>query len=129
MIPKELLDIMKLAEIRMKHLHAWWWYGFYRWPKTFIDGIINEIEEVKVEFEQDKRVLLEDELGDVFWNYICLLESLEFEWKISREKVFERCWVKFSERLNREDGSDNGDWQVVKKKQKERLLAEQSLNT
>ncbi len=129
MIPKELLDIMKLAEIRMKHLHAWGWQGFYRWPKTFIDGINNEIEEVKVEFEQDKRVLLEDELGDVFWNYICLLESLEFEWKISREKVFERCWVKFSERLNREDWSDNGDWQVVKKKQKERLLAEQSLNT
>jgi NTP pyrophosphatase (non-canonical NTP hydrolase) len=128
MIPKELPDILKLAELRMKHLQSGWWYGFYKWPETFIEGLIDEIEEVKVEFEQGKRVLLEDELGDVFWDCMSLIESLDQSGKISKEKVFERCWTKFSERLNVEDGSDNGDWQVVKKKQKERLSLEQSLN-
>lgn len=124
MIPKELPDILKLAEIRMKHLQAGGWHGFYKWSETFIDGLIDEIEEVKVEFKEEKRVFLEDELWDVFWDYICLVLSLDLEWKISKEKVFERCWTKFSERLNVEDGSDNGDWQKVKKKQKERLIGE-----
>lgn len=126
MIPKELPDIMKLAEIRMKHLHAGGWHGFYKWPKTFIDWLIAEIDEVKVEFEEEKRVFLEDELGDVFWDYICLLDSLELNGKISKQKVFERCYRKFSERLNVIDGSDNGDWQQVKKKQKEILMSEQN---
>ena len=128
MIPKELPDILKLAEIRMKHLHAGGWHGFYKWPKTFIDWLIAEIDEVKVEFEEEKRVFLEDELWDVFWDYICLVLSLDLEWKISKEKVFERCWAKFSLRLNTEDGSDNGDWQAVKKIQKEKLHVEQSSN-
>lgn len=127
MIPKELPDILKLAEIRMKHLHNGGWHGFYKWPETFIAGLIDEIEEVKVEFDNDKRVFLEDELGDIFWDYICLLESLELTTKISKQKVFERCYMKFSERLNIFDGSDNGNWQEVKKKQKLRLHEEQNL--
>ena len=126
MIPKELPDILKLAEIRMKYLHAGGWHGFYKWPKTFIDWLIAEIDEEKVEFEEEKRVFLEDELGDVFWDYICLLDSLELNGKISKQKVFERCYRKFSERLNITDGRDNGDWQEVKKNQKERLMSEQN---
>ena len=74
--------------------------------------------------DANKQVFLEDELGDVFWDYICLLESLELSGKISKEKVFERCYRKFSERLSIFDGSDNGDWQTVKQKQKERLEKE-----
>lgn len=126
MIPKQLPDILKLAEIRMKYLQSWGGHGFYKWPETFFEWLLDEIEEVKVEFELWKRVFLEDELGDVFWDYICLLESLELEWKIDKQKVFKRCFEKFSERLNTLDGSDNGDWQEVKKIQKERLHAEQS---
>ncbi len=124
MIPKELPDILQLSEIRMRHLHSWGGHGFYKWPETFITGLINEIDEVKVEYDANKKVLLEDELGDVFWDYICLLESLELNGKISKEKVYERCYQKFSERLNIIDWSDNGDWQEVKKKQKQRLLNE-----
>jgi NTP pyrophosphatase (non-canonical NTP hydrolase) len=51
-------------------------------------------------------VLLEDELGDVFWDYICLLESLEQNGKIQKDKVFKRCWRKFSERLDPDSGAD-----------------------
>ena len=55
---------------------------------------------------------------------MCLLENLEQEGKISKAQVFDRCWAKFSERL-KSDGSDSGDWNSVKKKQKERLKIEQ----
>lgn len=129
MIPKELPDILRLAHVRMNHLNAWGGHGFYNSPETFIDGLLAEIEEVKVEFKEDKRVLLEDELGDVFWNYICLLEALNSEWKINTKKVFERCYQKFSQRLNVADGSDNGNWQDVKKMQKEKLFQEQNLQS
>ena len=53
------------------------------------------------------------------------MHALESEGKItSVEKVFERCWKKFSERVNIKDGSDNWDWEEVKKKQKEKLKKE-----
>lgn len=55
---------------------------------------------------------------------MCLLENLEQEGKILKAQVFDRCWTKFSERL-KSDGSDNGDWNSMKKKQKERLKIEQ----
>lgn len=82
------------------------------------------MEEVKSELHNEKKAYLEDELGDVFWDYICLLESLELRGKIDMMNVFERCYAKYSERLN-PDGSDNGDWAEVKLKQKERLRNEQ----
>ena len=96
---------------------------FYKWSETFVKGMDDEIEEMKHELKEWNRVLLEDELGDIFWDYICLLENLEQEGKISKAKVFERCWTKFSERLN-PDGSNNGDWMEVKKSQKEKLIQE-----
>lgn len=127
---KELFEkILTLSERRIHFLRENGDNWFYKWSQTFYDGILDEMDEVKVEIQEWKQVLLEDELGDVFWDYICLLENLEIEGKISKEKVFERCWVKFSERLN-PDGSNNWDWQEIKKIQKERLKKEQdSLKT
>ncbi len=100
---------------------------FYKWSETFVKGMDDEIEEMKHELKEWNRVLLEDELGDIFWDYICLLENLEQEGKISKEKVFDRCWTKFSERLN-PDGSNNGNWMEVKKSQKEKLIQEINLH-
>ena len=121
---KVFKKILTLSEKRIRFLRengdAW----FYKGSQTYYDGILDEMDEVKIEIQEWKKVLLEDELGDVFWDYICFLESLEAEGKISKEKVFERCWMKFSERLNL-DGSNNWDWQEIKKLQKERLKKEQ----
>ena len=97
--------------------------GGFHGSDTFVEWIENEMIEMKDELRLWNRVLLEDELWDIFWDYICLLENLEQEGKISKEKVFDRCWTKFSERL-KSDGSDNGDWAEVKKKQKEKLIQE-----
>lgn len=82
------------------------------------------MQEMKDELKAGNQVFLEDELGDIFWDYICLLENLEAEWKIQKTRVFDRCYEKFSERLN-PDGSNNGDWYEVKEKQKEKLKREQ----
>lgn len=97
--------------------------NFYHGSETYINGILDEIEEVQEELKEDNYIYLEDELGDIFWDYVCFLESLEQEWKINKARVFERCYAKFSGRLNL-DGSNNGDWNSVKKIQKEELKKE-----
>ena len=119
-------NILELSKKRVNFLHnvdnRWW----YIWHKTYIEWIKNELDEMQNEIKENNKVYLEDELWDVFWDYICLLHSLEQEKKIIAEKVFERCYKKFSERIwNNWDGWAN--WQEVKLKQKEELEKEHNL--
>lgn len=77
-----LNKIITLAEARIPELMKNGDSGysdFYKGSQTFIDGLEDEIREMKEEIRSGKRVFLEDELGDVFWDYICLLENLEKE--------------------------------------------------
>lgn len=102
---------------------------FYKWYKTYLKWIAEELEEMKDEIKTNNSVFLEDELWDVFWDYACLLHSLQKWWYISSpEKVFERCYKKFSERIeaNRQtDWCKRECWKDVKKKQKQELQEEQ----
>jgi hypothetical protein len=69
-------------------------------------------------------VYLENELGDVFWDYICLLNSLKVEWKIdSIDSVLKRSYDKFSER-SWVDGRGMIPWDEIKKTQKLKLEKE-----
>lgn len=115
--------IITLSESRIPILIKGINWDWYKSSQTFFDSILDEIEEVREELKENNHIYLEDELGDIFWNYICFLESLEQEWKIDKSRVFERCYNKFSERIN-PDGIDNGDWNSVKKIQKEKLKKE-----
>lgn len=98
--------ILTLAEKRLTFLTAYGSPGFYHGSETFLEGIKDELDEVAIEMKDKNHVYLEDELGDIFWDYICLIENLEHEGKITKKRVFERCYKKFSERLN-SDGSDS----------------------
>lgn len=115
--------IRNLCEKRM-------WYlaenktDFFKWNETFFTEILKEIQEAKDEVKENNSVYLEDELGDIFWDYLCLIETLKREWKIeSTENVFKRCYKKFSWRIDEETWV-NRDWQAVKKAQKEELKKE-----
>lgn len=115
--------IKNLCEKRM-----WYLYenknNFFKWNETFFIEILKEIEEAKAEVKEKNSVYLEDELWDIFWDYLCLLETLKKEWKIeSIENVFKRCYKKFSWRIN-EETWESRDWQEVKKFQKEELKNE-----
>lgn len=98
---------------------------WYKWNQTYFDAILWEMEEVKVEIKDNNSVYLEDELWDILWTYLGLLNSLKEEWKItSVEKVFNRCFTKFSWRLNVENWENNWIWEEVKEVQKEELEKE-----
>jgi len=93
--------------------------------KTFIEELKKEIEEVIVEYNNEKQIYLEDELGDVLWDYLNLLVNLEVENKIDFKRVFTRANKKFSQRVS--GINYNSNWNEIKKKQKEELKIEQEM--
>lgn len=97
--------------------------GWCKGSKTFFVEIQKELLEVEEVLYKNKKCYLEDELGDVFWDYLNLLKNLESEKMIEMEKVFERCAQKYSQRIT---NCKNGiDWDETKNTQKEVLKKEQ----
>lgn len=89
---------------------------------TYLSEIKKELEEVSEELVLNRRPYLEEELGDVFWDYLNLLYSLELEGKVSLAKVFERACNKYQQRVSTLE--NGGSWAEVKEKQKLALAAE-----
>ena len=114
-------NIEKLLEVAEKRIQYFIDQKISRYTghKVFLDWLIEEIDEAKQEIRENNSVYLEDELGDVFWDMMCLLTSLEKEWLIKKEKVFERAYNKFSERIDHVQSNDeNTSWEEIKKIQK-----------
>lgn len=118
--------IINLSQKRINYLHNVNNRWFYKWYKTYIEAIQEELKEAKDEIKKHNDVYLEDELWDVFWCYLCLIHSLEEEKLIDKEKIFERCFKKFSERIW-EWWDDWSNWYEVKEKQKKELAEEHEL--
>jgi len=82
--------------------------------------LIWEIEEAFDEIKEDNSVYLEDELWDIFWTYMTLLQWLKKRWYItSIENVFKRSYKKFSERIDYVRKNDYpSSWKEIKDIQK-----------
>ncbi len=119
----ELLN--NLSEKRIKYfLSRWDEMTWYKWSKTYWENLKWEIQEAEAEINTHQ-AYLEDELWDVLWDYLCLLNSLKSEWKItSVERVMDRALTKFSWRINKDTWDYNWDWQEIKKMQKVKIEEE-----
>lgn len=104
--------------------------SWYKWSITYLENIKWEITEVEEEFRDNNTIHLEDELWDILWTYMLLLEWLEKEWKItSTEKVFARAEKKYRERIDaiKNQETDEGKskaWKDIKLIQKAELAKE-----
>ena len=100
--------------------------SFYNWYDTYFKNIHLELEEVEKELKKDNSVYLEDELWDVLWDYLCLLNSLKEKWYItSIDKIIERSYNKFVWRIwENADCKWLKSWDEIKKIQKEELKDE-----
>ena len=99
--------------------------SFYQGSGTYFSKLVEEVAEAAVENKEDNRVYLEDELGDIFRDYMCLLQSLKSEWKIRWvEEVLERSYKKFVERVWVDGKGKWIIWDEIKKGQKIRLEKE-----
>lgn len=116
----EIKELIRLAKdkVNIDSSNSW-----STGSKTYLEEIRKELIEVETEIKANKKVYLEDELGDVLWDYINLLANLEKEGKIKLGNVFKRSKKKYLERIN--GIKSNISWDEIKKKQKKELKEEQ----
>ena len=92
-----------------------------------IGQLESEIKEVKDEIRPNNKPFLEDELGDILWGWLVLVEKLKSKGLVtSHEAVIQRALKKYTQRIGSING-DSGDkvkWEEIKAKQKQELLEE-----
>lgn len=117
---KQSIDAL-YALVERKNLidqNATWSNG----SSTYLEEIGNELEEVRAEIGQNRGPALEEELGDVLWDFLNLVRCLEAEESISLEAVLNRAEQKYRERIDAIESG--GTWKDIKLKQKKRLANE-----
>ncbi len=96
-------------------------------PYWLLEAIVQEAQEVKEEIKPNNSPYLEDELGDILWGWIALVEKLKRQGFIgTHEDIFRRMLKKYQERIEPLDGTmrDYETWKEVKERQKEELKKE-----
>jgi len=95
---------------------------WYSGSETYLSGLRAEIDEVVEEIPKNRTCYLEDELGDLLWNYLNTALALERETSITVESVLKRAFHKYQARVS---GIESGiSWHEVKLKQKQDLAQE-----
>ena len=116
---KEFDELLSIATRKSEFdLTNTWFKGV----ETYLVAIGKEVEEVREEIAEYRLCYLEDELGDVLWNYLNVLKALEREKGIDPQKVLGRACKKYQERVSVIECG--GSWESVKSKQKEALSEE-----
>ncbi len=88
----------------------------------YLEGLKDEVEEVRDEIKENNRIHLEDELSDIAWDYACVLAELEQAGYIdSAEAVIKHGLEKYSERAPAFLEPSEEAWDAVKAKQKTQL--------
>ncbi len=114
--------IAKLFEVVKKKSQIDQTNSWSNGSSTYLGEIKKELVEVEEEIHLDRLCYLEDELGDVLWDYLNLLLCLENEKGISAANVFGRALSKYDERIS---GIEAGImWAETKAMQKKRLSDE-----
>ena len=93
-------------------------------------SIVDEVKEVQDEIRADNVAHLEDELSDILWGWLTLVEKLKDSGYVeSHEAILKRALKKYEERILPlyGDKRDHAIWREVKGRQKE-LLEEERVN-
>ena len=92
-----------------------------------LNAIVDEVQEVKEEIRPNNVAHLEDELSDILWGWLTIVEKLKDEGYVSsHEAILERGLKKYEERILplKGDERDHAIWKEVKARQKEMLEKE-----
>ena len=90
-------------------------------------SIVDEVEEVKEEIKPNNTAHLEDELADILWGWLTLVEKLKDSGYVeSHKSIIQRALKKYQERILPlyGDARDHDTWKEVKEKQKKVLEQE-----
>ena len=92
-----------------------------------LNAIVDEVQEVKDEIRPNNVAHLEDELSDILWGWLTIVEKLkDIGYVTSHEAILQRALKKYEERILALNGDkrDNDIWKEVKATQKEELKKE-----
>ncbi|KZN49877.1 MazG nucleotide pyrophosphohydrolase domain-containing protein [Pseudoalteromonas luteoviolacea] len=98
--------------------------SWYSGSNTYLSALQDEVAEVLVEIPKERKCHLEDELGDILWNYLNIILALEKEAGIDMDSIVKRAVNKYEQRVSAIE--QGGSWAEVKEKQKRALEKEQS---
>lgn len=123
----EIKEFEKLLEIAVRKVKFDITNSWYNGSETYLSEIKNEVEEVIEEIPKQRNCYLEEELGDVLWDYLSILLALEKESGINISPVLSRACTKYEERIS---GIESGQlWADIESKQKASLAAEYELES
>ena len=111
---KDIVDIKRGEE---KYFDIEWLIG----------ELLSEVDEVKEEMKENNAPLLEDELGDILWGWLILVQKLKAKGLVSsHENIIKRALKKYQQRITPLKGNkeDCDIWKNVKEKQKLELKKE-----
>jgi uncharacterized protein YabN with tetrapyrrole methylase and pyrophosphatase domain len=100
-----------------------------RW---LLGAISSELKEVQEEIKLNNIAHLEDELSDILWGWLTLIENLKDEGYVtSHEAIIKRGLKKYEERISPlyGDERDHKVWREVKERQKIALEKEKRCQT
>ena len=92
-----------------------------------LNAIVEEVHEVKEEIRPNNVAHLEDELSDILWGWLTVVENLKDEGYVtSHEVILQRALKKYEQRILPLKGNERDDviWKEVKTRQKEELERE-----
>ena len=88
----------------------------------YLDGVQEEVDEVRSEIKSSNEIYLMDELSDIAWDYACALAVLEERGLLpDAEAVLRHGHRKYTERSPAFSYTDDELWDEIKAKQKQKL--------
>lgn len=119
---KNFIDILNIARQNVRENPGFVALSSEEAVKNCLEGIDDEVEEVKKEIRKENEVHLVDELSDIAWDYARLLAVLERDGYIADAKeVLNHGVKKYTERLPAMLAGGEELWDEIKQKQKEEL--------
>ncbi len=115
-------DILRIARENIRHNPSLQGRDVVEVAAQYLEGLQDEVAEVRVEIKEHNRIHLEDELSDIAWDYACVLAKLEEAGYIaSAEAVIAHGLAKYAERAPAFLEASEDMWDAVKAKQKAEL--------
>ena len=104
----------------------------YMDSEWLLNAIVEEVQEVKEEIRPNNVAHLEDELSDILWGWLTIVEKLKDKGYVrSHAAILKRGLKKYEQRILslKGDEQDHGIWKEVKARQKVELEKERDENS
>ncbi|QDF29384.1 MazG nucleotide pyrophosphohydrolase domain-containing protein [Halarcobacter anaerophilus] len=116
---EDFYKLLELAKQKSKIDENGTWKGG---SNIYLNELKSEVDEVLEEYEKNRNCFLEDELGDILWDYLNILIAVNKEKDIDIKSVFSRALKKYTQRV--EAIKKGQTWAFIKEKQKKSLYEE-----